>query len=82
MTSDKKATKKGIIAIFDSVMGKIRRFFVETTAEMGRCSWPSRSELLESTILVVVAIVMLGVFVAIVDILARYFVSFITTGTF
>ncbi len=82
MSNDKKATKsKGAIAIFDAVMGKIRRFFADTVSEMGRCSWPSRSELLESTVLVVVAIIMLGVFVAIVDFLARYFISLITTGS-
>ena len=81
MSDNKKANKKGVIAIFDTVMGKIRKFFADTVSEMGRCTWPSRSELLESTVLVVVAIIMLGVFVAIVDTLARYFISLITTGS-
>ena len=81
MSNNKKANKKGVIAIFDTVMGNIRKFFADTVSEMGRCTWPSRSELLESTVLVVVAIIMLGVFVAIVDFVARYFISLITTGS-
>ncbi len=81
MSNNKQANKnKGVVAVFDTVMGKIRHFFADTVSEMGRCSWPSRSELLESTVLVVVAIIMLGVFVAIVDFVARYLINLITTG--
>ena len=62
-----KDKKGGVIAGFDAGMGRIRRFIADTIAELGRCSWPSRKELLESTVLVVVAMVILALFVAGVD---------------
>ena len=82
MANEVKKSKTSFIDSFDSVMGKVRHFFVEITEEMKRCTWPSKSNLIESTLLVIVAMVGLALFVAIVDIIARYFVKFITTGTF
>lgn len=72
----------GIATGFDSVTGKIRRFISETIAEMGRCTWPSRQQLWESTLLVVVAIVILAGFVAGVDEIARIVIRLITVGRF
>lgn len=74
--------KASFVDSFDRVMGKVRHFFVEIIEEMKRCTWPSKNNLIESTLLVIVAMVGLAVFVAVVDIIARYFVKFITTGTF
>ena len=84
METDKKSkgSANGVISAFDRGMNKVRRFFAETTAELGRCTWPGRSELLESTILVIAAIVILGAFVFVVDKAAWYFIQFISTGTF
>ncbi len=82
MTNEKKKKSLGFISKFDDFMDKVRKFFTEPINEMKRCTWPARSELVESTILVVVSIVILGVFVAGVDILARIFVRLITTGSF
>ncbi len=70
----------GLFAGFDRMTGKVRRFISETMAEMGRCTWPSRAELFESTILVVVVIVILALFVAGVDEVSRLVIRFITTG--
>ena len=73
-----KDKKDGIVAGFDSGMGRVRRFIAGTIAELGRCSWPSRRELLESTVLVVVAMAVLALFVAGVDELAMRLISFLT----
>jgi preprotein translocase subunit SecE len=55
-------------------MGKIRNiftgfrtFFDEVQVEMKKCSWPSKSELMESTLMVIVASILLGSFIGIVD---------------
>ena len=55
-------------------MGKIRdnvsgfkRFFEEVQAEMKKCAWPSKPELVESTIVVIVATLLFGAFVGISD---------------
>ena len=63
-----------------SVMEKIRRFISDTVAEMGRCTWPSKQQLLESTILVVVAMFALACFVAAVDEIAMRLIRLVTVG--
>ena len=71
-------SKKSLGAGFDSVTGRIRRFCADTVAEMRRCSWPSRRQLLESTVLVVVAMLILACFVAGVDEIARLLIRWVT----
>ena len=46
---------------------KSRTFFADVAAEMHRCTWPERRELVESTIVVISSVVMLSVFVGISD---------------
>jgi preprotein translocase subunit SecE len=58
--------------------GNIRRFIAETMAELRKCTWPGREELFESTVLVIVAVVILGSFVALVDEISRHVIRFIT----
>ncbi|MBR2719908.1 MAG: preprotein translocase subunit SecE [Lentisphaeria bacterium] len=72
-------SKKGFAAGFDAVTGRIRSFCADTVAELRRCSWPSRQQLLESTVLVVVAMVILACFVAGVDEIARILIDLVTT---
>ena len=71
-------SKKSLRSGFDSVTGRIRRFCADTVAELGRCSWPSRQQLLESTVLVVVAMLILACFVAGVDEIARLLIRWVT----
>ncbi len=47
--------------------GSIRIFGIETKDELLKCSWPTRNELRDSTIVVIVAIAILGVFTMISD---------------
>jgi preprotein translocase subunit SecE len=44
-----------------------KTFLADVTAEMHRCSWPERQELVESTVVVIVSVVMLSVFVGFSD---------------
>jgi len=71
-------SKKSLSSGFDSVTGRIRRFCADTVAELGRCSWPSRQQLLESTVLVVVAMLILACFVAGVGEIARLLIRWVT----
>ena len=73
-------SKKSFSAGFDSVTGRIRRFCADTVAELRRCSWPTRQQLTESTLLVVVAMVILGCFVFGVDIIAEKLISWVTVS--
>ena len=75
-----KSGKRGLSAGFDSVTGGIRQFIVDTVAELRRCTWPNRQELLESTVLVIVATVVLAAFVAGVDEVAMRLIRLVTVG--
>jgi len=44
-----------------------RLFFGEMVAELQKCSWPTRAELKDSTIVVIVASLLLGIFTSITD---------------
>lgn len=46
---------------------QVRQFITDTMNELRKCSWPERRELYESTILVIVAVIILALFVALVD---------------
>ena len=44
-----------------------RLFFTELIGELQKASWPTRSELKDSTIVVIVACVLLGLFTSVSD---------------
>lgn len=46
---------------------KIRLFYSETVLELKKASWPTRIELRDATIVVIIAALIIGVFVSIVD---------------
>jgi preprotein translocase subunit SecE len=46
---------------------KVRIFIVEMVDELKKATWPTRTELRDSTIVVIVASVLLGVFTSISD---------------
>jgi preprotein translocase subunit SecE len=45
----------------------IRRFYGETVTELKKASWPSKVELRDSTVVVLIAVVILGTYIALVD---------------
>jgi preprotein translocase subunit SecE len=42
-------------------------FFRDTQEELKKCTWPTRDELMGSTVVVFVSIALLGVFTAVID---------------
>lgn len=46
---------------------KIREFLTQVAAELKKSSWPTRKELVDSTIVVIITMLILGVFVAFAD---------------
>lgn len=49
------------------VINKVRTFCQDVGAEMKKSTWPGRRELVESTIVVIVSIVLISVFIGISD---------------
>ena len=45
----------------------VKTFFGEVGAEMRKTSWPTRQELVQQTIIVIVSVLLVGFFVAICD---------------
>ena len=64
----------------DSRYERMRAFVNDVFAELHKCSWPTRSELFEQTLLVIFSVAVLGLFVALVDVGARWLMQ-IATGT-
>ncbi|MDZ4198139.1 MAG: preprotein translocase subunit SecE [Kiritimatiellia bacterium] len=48
--------------------GRFRGFLAEVRQELKKCAWPTRSELTESTGVVIVSVVLLAVFVGLCDV--------------
>lgn len=57
----------------------IRIFWGETVGELKKASWPTRKELKESTIVVIIGIVLLGFYVGIVDFSLKEVVNLFST---
>ncbi len=56
----------------------IKKLYDETVAELKKCTWPTRQELYESTLVVVSSLVLLSVFVFVADKLFLLAVNWIT----
>ena len=61
------------------VMSKVRHFVSGTISELGKCTWPDRASVFESTLLVLFMIAVLAVFVAAIDYVSQGFIRLITT---
>ena len=58
----------------------IQSFYFDTVAEMKKCTWPTRKELVESTMLVISSMIFLTVFVAVADFVIGLGVRYVTGG--
>jgi len=56
--------------IAESING-FRGFFNEVGAELKKCAWPTRPELFDSTVVVILSVALLGGFVAVCDVVLR-----------
>jgi preprotein translocase subunit SecE len=57
---------------------KVRTFYLDTVAELKKCTWPSWDELVQSTVVVVVTAFLLSLFVFGTDIVIRSVVRLLT----
>jgi preprotein translocase subunit SecE len=57
---------------------RTREFFTEVIAELKKSAWPTRKELVDSSIVVIMTILVLGLFVAGADILISRIVAMLT----
>ena len=57
---------------------KMRDFLTEVTAELKKSSWPTRKELVDSTAVLIVVVLLLGMFVALADLVFLRIVAFLT----
>jgi preprotein translocase subunit SecE len=64
--------------IMQKFLTKTKLFIIGTLEELRKCSWPKREELYESTIIVILAIVLIAVYVAGVDFVSQKVISFLT----
>jgi preprotein translocase subunit SecE len=65
--------------LMNNWLNKTRIFINETIAELKRCTWPSRDELYESTVLVIVTVLLLALFVTAVDAVSGLAIDWLTT---
>ena len=59
------------------MINKIRSFFTGVWIELKKVSWPTKKELFDSTIVVIVSVLILGVFLAVVDQVSTQFIRII-----
>jgi len=57
---------------------KVQEFVMEVWTELKKSSWPTRRELIDSTIVVIVTILILGIFVALADLVFLRIVALLT----
>lgn len=50
-----------------SVMEQMREFVKDVRVEAGKVSWPTRDELRDSTVVVIVAVILIAAFIGLVD---------------
>jgi preprotein translocase subunit SecE len=62
------------------VIGRVREFVLEVLAEFRRVTWPSRPELVNSTVVVIVVTVVIAFFLGGVDIVLARIVEWILGG--
>ena len=63
-----------------SWLTKTRKFIAGTLDELQKCKWPTREELFQSTIVVIVTIIAVTIFVAGVDFASRKIITLLTAG--
>lgn len=57
---------------------KTQNFFNEVVAELKKSAWPTRKELIDSTLIVIVTMIILGVFVAFADVVFVKIIGMLT----
>ncbi|MCC6758082.1 MAG: preprotein translocase subunit SecE [Candidatus Omnitrophica bacterium] len=59
------------------MFAKVNKFFSEVSVELKKVSWSTRSELIESTQVVLISTAFLGLFIAVIDLVLSKFIGVI-----
>ncbi len=65
----------------DNPVVKTKGFLMEVVVELKKSAWPTRRELIDSTIVVIVTVLALGLFVAFADLVFVKIVGLLTKST-
>jgi len=57
-----------------------RQFYLDTVLELKKCTWPTRQELVESTVVVIISVAILAVFVLAIDTVGEYLIRWLIGG--
>ena len=49
------------------IIPKIREYYGETVQEVKKCTWPTKDELIETTVVVIVGVIALALFISLAD---------------
>lgn len=60
-----------------AVFGKVGKFLEEVKVELKKTSWPTRRELIDATIVIIIATAILSIFIGIVDVILSKIVSLV-----
>ena len=58
-------------------MEKLQQFIREVQAELAKVTWPTRTQLRESTVVVLITVAILAIFTAVVDRIFSFVVGFL-----
>ena len=54
-----------------NVFTKIQSFFNEVITELKKVSWPSRKEVIDTTLVVIIAVIIFGVYLFLIDLILQ-----------
>ncbi|MGD2279317.1 MAG: preprotein translocase subunit SecE [Candidatus Omnitrophota bacterium] len=63
-------------------MKKVTKFLNQVKTELKKVAWPTREELISSTIVVLVSTLILAVFIGVCDLFLSRIINFLISGVF
>ncbi|MDP7397892.1 MAG: preprotein translocase subunit SecE [Lentisphaeria bacterium] len=57
------------------IIPKIREYYGETVQEVKKCTWPTKDELIETTVVVIVGVIALSIFIAVADYIMKQIID-------
>ena len=69
-----------VVKVSSNPVVKTRDFCLEVVTELKKSAWPTRKELVDSSLVVIVTVLVLGMFVATADIVFVRIIAMLTRG--
>ena len=57
------------------IIPKIREYYGETVQEVKKCTWPTKDEFIETTVVVIVGVIALSIFIAVADYIMKQIID-------